>query len=109
MDEFHRVIRKPKNQDSNKRKHTDKKKIRDLQRFLDQPSLPDEIKEKKVKELKELKKQAKYKEEAQRFELRYKKVKFIEKRKVIRKLEAVKKQLQSDPSDSNLLDQKKEW
>ena len=42
-------------------------------------------------DLKELKKGLKSKNEAEKFEERYKKVKFIEKRKVIRKLEKLEK------------------
>ena len=48
--------------------------------------LPEAIKIKKLADLKELKKDQKSKKDAVKFELRYKKVKFIEKRKVIRKL-----------------------
>ena len=38
-------------------------------------------------DLKLLKKEAKSKVEAERFDLRYKKIKFVEKRKVIRRIE----------------------
>ena len=41
-------------------------------------------------DLKVLKKEAKSKIEAERFELRYKKIKFVEKRKVIRRIEQAK-------------------
>jgi len=49
--------------------------------------LPEEIRIAKQAESKELKIKLKKQKEAVRFDLRYKKVKFTEKRKVIRKLE----------------------
>lgn len=70
-----------------KRKPTLKKQLRDAQRLAERMGLPSEIKEKKDQEIKSLKKNLKRQKEAQRFELKYKKIKFIEKRKVIRKLD----------------------
>ena len=63
-----------------------KKQLRDAKRLAERMGLPQEIKEKKESEIKDLKKNLKKQKEAQKFELKYKKVKFIEKRKVIRKL-----------------------
>ena len=85
MDQFHRKIVKSKN-----RTTTDKKKIRDIERLLAKEGIPQEIKEKKLADLKLLKKDAKSKKEAERFDLRYKKIKFVEKRKVIRRIEQAK-------------------
>lgn len=48
--------------------------------------MPEEILKTKREELKKLKKVIKSGKEAERFELKYKKIKFIEKRKVIRKI-----------------------
>ena len=62
--------------------------------------LPEAIKVKKLADLKELKKGAKNKKDAVKFELRYKKVKFVEKRKVIRKLQKYEKMLEENPEDS---------
>ena len=53
--------------------------------------MPKEIKEKKVGELKDIKKQYRQKQAAEKNEGRYKKIKFVEKRKVIRKLEQIYK------------------
>ena len=55
--------------------------------MLAKESIPEEIKVAKRKELKELKKGEKKKREADKFELKYKKIKFFEKKKVIRCLE----------------------
>lgn len=107
MDEHHRIIRKPLH--TGPRKHSKKKQARDIERFLQQKNLPEEVKAKKEKELKELHLTLKQKKEAEKFELRYKKVKFIEKRKVIRQLEKAKKQLQGDPSNKDLQAAKQEW
>ena len=86
MDEFHRKIVKSKGH----RTTTDKKKIRDIERLLAKEGIPQEIKDKKLADLKLLKKDAKSKKEAERFDLRYKKIKFVEKRKVIRRIEQAK-------------------
>ena len=55
--------------------------------------MPEEVRAAKTKELKELKRNEKDKKEAEKFETRYKKIKFFEKKKVIRKLEALDKAL----------------
>ena len=53
-----------------------------------------ELKElKKLKELKELKKGEKSKREAEKFESRYKKIRFFEKKKIIRRLEKLDKKI----------------
>mgnify|MGYP006128427307 CR=1 FL=1 len=91
MDEFHRVIKSK----GAVRTTTDKKKIRDIERLLKREGLPEAIRVKKTADLKELKKGMKSKNEAEKFEERYKKVKFIEKRKVIRKLEKLEKTVDS--------------
>ena len=88
MDEFHRVIKTKK---EGGRSTTDKKKIRDIERLLAREGLPQAVRDKKMADLKELKKGLKSKNEAEKFEERYKKIKFIEKRKVIRKLEKLEK------------------
>ena len=89
LGKFHRyAISKPK-----KRTVTNKKRIRDLERLLEKKQdLPEEVKKEKLKEIKELKKGEKSKKEAEKFETRYKKIKFFEKKKVIRKLEKLEKQ-----------------
>ena len=48
--------------------------------------MPQEIKDKKINDLKILKKEMKNKKEAIKFSDRYKKVKFFEKNKVLRKI-----------------------
>lgn len=90
MGKFHRyAIEKPK-----KRAVPNKKKIRDLERLLEKKgdTMPEEVKKAKKKELKELKRGEKHKKEAELFETRYKKIKFFEKRKIIRKLEKLDKE-----------------
>ena len=85
LNKFHRYeIQKKK-----KRTTTSKKKIRDLERMLEKlgDRMPEDVKEVKKRELKELKKGEKSKKEAEKFESRYKKVKFFEKKKIIRRLE----------------------
>ena len=86
---FHRNNLSKKKQ----KKPTMKKRVRDLERFLDREGVPEEIREAKKKELKELKKQSKKQKEALKFQMKYKKIKFTEKRKVIRLMEKVKKQI----------------
>ena len=51
----------------------------------------------------------KSKNQAEKFEERYKKVKFIEKRKVIRKLENIEKSLSLKNGDTDLQKKKTEW
>ena len=97
VNRFHKLISKPK-----ERKPSSKKKLRDLQRFIDREGIPPEIKAAKIAEIKELKKQIKERNEAQKFSLKYKKVKFIEKRKVIRHLQLVEKDLRRNPDSDDL-------
>ena len=72
------------------RKVTVKKQIRDIERLLDRTGLPEEVRTAKKALLKSLKKDFKKQREAELFESKYKKIKFTEKRKVIRMLESVK-------------------
>lgn len=81
------------------RKPSLKKKLRDALRMAERKGMPEEIKQKKENEAKELKKGLKKQKEAVRFELKYKKVKFTEKRKVVRKLDKVEKKLEDAPTD----------
>lgn len=104
VNKFHKLVAKNKD-----RKPSSKKKLRDLQRFVDREGLPAEIKAAKIAEIKELKKQIKEKNEAQKFQLKYKKVKFIEKRKVIRHLQLVEKELRHSPDSQELMKQKQDW
>ena len=94
LNEFHRLQPNVKKSETGAkiRKQTDKKKLRDIERLLERPGLPQEIKDKKLAELKELKKIIKSKKEAETFSTRYKKIKFVEKRKVMRRLEQLKAQ-----------------
>ena len=55
--------------------------------------MSEEAKQGKLKELKELKKQEKSKKEAEKFKTRYDKIKFFEKKKIIRRLEKLDKKL----------------
>ena len=93
---FHRnnAAFKPK-----KRKVTTKKQIRDIERLLDREGVPEEIRKAKKAELVTLKKDAKKSREAELFETKYKKIKFTEKRKVIRMLEQAKKNFKSSGSE----------
>jgi hypothetical protein len=81
LDQFHRFKK------THKKKPSGKKKLRDIERLLQQPNLPEDLVARKKEEVKDLKKAVKQRKEAEKFELRYKKVRFVEKRKVIRKLE----------------------
>lgn len=65
--------------------------------------MSEEVKQQKRRELKELKKQEKRKKEAEKFESRYKKIKFFEKKKIIRRLEKVEKELK----EGDALDEEK--
>lgn len=60
-----------------KRVHTNKKKIRDLERLINKAGVPEELKIAKTLELKALKKIEKNKYEAEKYELKYKKIKFF--------------------------------
>lgn len=75
LGQFHRFTNDFKK--DKKRQPSTKKKIRDLERFIAREGLPEDIKQAKQKELKDLKKQEKAKSEAEKFELRYKKIKFF--------------------------------
>ena len=97
LNEFHK--HQPKHSAPKNRKQSTKKKIRDIERLLERPNLPAELILAKKNELRSLGKAVKNVKDAHRMESKYKKIKFIEKRKVIRKLE----QLDSDD------DEKKEW
>ncbi len=55
--------------------------------MLDREGLPEEVRKAKKAQIVVLKKEFKKQREAQLFELKYKKIKFTEKKKVIRKLE----------------------
>jgi hypothetical protein len=66
---------------------SNKKKIRDLERLLQRTNLPENVRNEKLEQLKELKGTSRKSKEALRMQDMYKKVKFVEKRKVIRKLE----------------------
>ena len=90
LGKFHRyAIEKPK-----KRLPSNKKKIRDLERLIEKKgsTMPEEVLTAKKKELKALKKNEKSKKEAELFESRYKKIRFFEKKKIIRHLEKLDKQ-----------------
>lgn len=108
MNKFHRVIKEHHGDGSQKakRRASDKKQIRDIERLLDREGLPQEIRAKKLEDLKNLKKQLRHKQQAEKFEDRYKKIKFFEKRKVIRKLEqidkAIKKKLTHKVEDEDM-------
>lgn len=72
------------------RKVTVKKQIRDIERLLDRTGLPEEMRTAKKSQLVALKKDAKKQREAELFESKYKKIKFTEKKKIIRKMEQAK-------------------
>jgi len=96
LGEFHRNATFKKRN----RKVTVKKQIRDIERLLDRTGLPDEVRTAKKALLKSLKKDFKKQREAEIFESKYKKIKFTEKRKVIRMLESVKKSLNQTKDQS---------
>ena len=54
--------------------------------------MPEEVLKEKKKELKDLKKIEIKKKEAEKFDTKYKKIKFFEKKKIIRKLEKIEKE-----------------
>lgn len=89
MGKFHRYeISKPK-----KRVVPNKKKIRDLERLLakTEGKMPEDVRAKKLEELKEMKRGEKSKKEAEKFESRYKKIKFFERKKIIKRLDKIEK------------------
>ena len=79
MDKFHRYNPTTQFKGAKHRQPTNKKRLRDLQRLLTKggESLPQEMRDAKRKDVKELKKMEKKKQEAEKFELRYKKIKFF--------------------------------
>jgi predicted oxidoreductase (fatty acid repression mutant protein) len=90
LGQFHRyAIEKPK-----KRATSNKKRIRDMERLLEKKgeTMPAEVRQAKLQELKEMKRAEKGKKEAEKFESRYKKIRFFEKKKIIRKLEQLEKE-----------------
>ena len=94
LGQFHRYgINKPQAK-SQVRPMNNKKRIRNLERMLakSEATMPEELKIAKQKELKDLRKSEKSKKEAELFETRYKKIRFFEKKKIIRKLENLEKQ-----------------
>ena len=96
LGQFHRnATFKKKN-----RKVTTKKQIRDIERLLDRDGIPEEVRKAKKAQLVELKKEAKKQKEASLFETKYKKIKFTEKRKVIRRLEQVKKDFKASSAST---------
>jgi len=110
LNPFHKI--KKGDQTKKERKHTDKKRIRDIERLLARPNLPDELVKKKKDELHQLKKSVKSKKEAEKFELRYKKIKFIEKRKVIRQIERLEKEVKKaseGEAQDKLKKEKEQW
>lgn len=108
MGKFHRYdISKPK-----KRAVPNKKKIRDLERLLakTEGKMPEDVRAKKLEELKEMKRGEKSKREAEKFETRYKKIRFFEKKKIIRRLEKIEKKIKEDPSKgAEMEDEKKQY
>lgn len=105
MGKFHRYdISKPK-----KRAVPNKKKIRDLERLLakTEGKMPEDIRAKKLEELKEMRKGEKSKKEAEKFESRYKKIRFFEKKKIIRRLDKIEKQVKEDPSKGTEVEEEK--
>jgi predicted oxidoreductase (fatty acid repression mutant protein) len=102
MGKFHRYdISKPKKKRGGV---NNKKRIRDIERLLakTEGKMPEDIKTEKLKELKELKKGEKSKKEAEKFESRYKKIKFFEKKKIIRRLEKIDKQIKDGGEEAAL-------
>ena len=107
LNKFHRYdIQKKK-----KRTVTNKKKIRDMERMLEKlgDKMPEEVKEAKRKELKEMRKVEKRKKEAEKFETRYKKIKFFEKKKIIRRLERIEKELAEPGEKEELMRDKQKY
>ena len=81
---------------------SNKKKIRDLERLLQRTNLPENVRNEKLEQLKELKGTSRKSKEALRMQDMYKKVKFVEKRKVIRKLEQFDRKEKDGEVDSAL-------
>ena len=70
--------------------------------------MPEDVRAKKLEELKEMKRGEKSKREAEKFESRYKKIRFFEKKKIIRRLEKIEKKIKEDPSKgAEMEDEKK--
>ena len=90
LGEFHR-----NNISKKSRKPSLKKQLRDRMRLMERQGLPEEVKNAQASKAKELKDQLKKQKEAVRFETRYNKVKFIEKRKVVRKMEQLQRQIKA--------------
>ena len=70
------------------------------------------MRQKKINEIKELKKTQRSQKEAEKFQDRYKKIKFFEKKKVIRNLNRIKSQLseskdKQDPQEQEQLEKEK--
>ncbi|CAK4677774.1 hypothetical protein AeMF1_017614 [Aphanomyces euteiches] len=75
-----------------------KNKIRNLERFLKKDSLPDDVRKAKEDELKELQQQSedkKQEENSREITLKFKKVKFFDRRRLMRTLKKLKRQIES--------------
>lgn len=88
LGQFHRFQKNP-----NKRYQSVKKRIRDIERLLAKPNLPEGMITAKKKELQELKKQGKEKKHIKVLETKYKQVKFFELKKAQRKLKKAENEL----------------
>ncbi|KAF0687969.1 Aste57867_20350 [Aphanomyces stellatus] len=80
-----------------------KNKIRNLERFLKKDSLPDDVRQAKEEELKTLQAQTEDKQvedKSREIALKYKKVKFFDRRRLMRTLKKLKRQIETSDDDA---------
>ncbi|ETW01171.1 hypothetical protein H310_06770 [Aphanomyces invadans] len=99
------ILRMKKAQVKPKKKNPSlKNKIRNLERFLKKDTLPDDVRRAKEEELKELQKQTEGKQEEDRsreITLKFKKVRFFDRRRLMRLLKKLKRQLDAPASSES--------
>lgn len=93
---FHRY---DKNENRKRKQPNLKKRVRDIERLLSKPGLPEGMIKAKTEELKELKKQEKDKRHINTLESKYKQVRFFEKKKALRKQKQANKRLEDLQKD----------
>lgn len=94
LGEFHRYTGDLYKRKPDKKYVSDKKKVRDLQRFLSREGLPQEIIEAKKNEIFELKKKVRNKKEALRNFAKYKQIRFHERKKCLRRRKKAEKEIE---------------
>lgn len=94
LGEFHRYTGDQPVKKRNKKYVSTKKKIRDLERFINREGVPQEIVDAKKKDIFELKQKVRYKKEALRNFTKYKQIRFHERKKCLRRRKKAEKEIE---------------